>query len=69
MKFVKSSVAAEIRRVRIDHAKRLLANSEMSISQIALVTGLGTGHQMARVFRREVKMSPQEYRSQFIDHS
>lgn len=61
------SIAAEIRRVRIDHAKRLLASSELAVGQIARATGFGTPHQLARVFRREVDLSPNEYRKQFID--
>jgi LacI family transcriptional regulator len=61
------SVAAETRRVRLDHAKRLLASSEMRIGMIARMTGFGTSHQLARVFRRELDLSPNEYREQFID--
>ncbi len=58
------TVASEIRRVRIDHAKRLLAGSSSTIAQIARATGFETSNQLARVFRREVKMSPREYRVQ-----
>ncbi len=58
------TVAAEIRRVRIDHAKRLLAGSALTITQIARATGFVTSNQLARVFRREVEMSPREYRVQ-----
>ncbi|NQU22801.1 MAG: helix-turn-helix transcriptional regulator [Candidatus Nealsonbacteria bacterium] len=61
------TVSAEIRRVRIDHAKRLLAGSKMSIAQIAQVVGFGTAQYMARVFRREADVSPSEYRRQFAD--
>jgi LacI family transcriptional regulator len=60
-------IAAEIRRVRIDHAKRLLASSDSTVAQIARTTGFGTPHQLARVFRRELEMSPKEYREQFTD--
>ena len=56
------TVAAEIRRVRIDHAKRLLAGSDAAITQIARATGFVTSNQLARVFRREVKSTPGEYR-------
>jgi LacI family transcriptional regulator len=63
------SVAAEIRRVRIGHAKRLLASSKLTVAQISHMTGIGVAHQLARVFRREVGLSPLEYREQFIDRS
>ncbi len=61
-KYLGHAVAAEIRRVRIDQAKRLLANSELSIGQIARVAGFGAAQQMARVFRRETGASPSEFR-------
>ncbi len=61
------SVGAEIRRVRLDQAKRLLASSDESIKQIARLTGIGTAQQFARVFRREIGMSPREYRGQFVE--
>ena len=58
------TVAAELRRVRIDHAKRLLAGSDSPIADVAKATGFATSNQLARVFRREVKMTPREYRTQ-----
>jgi LacI family transcriptional regulator len=64
-KHVGRSVAAEIRRMRIDQAKRLLASSEVSIFTVASLTGIGTPQQFARLFRREVGVSPREYRKQF----
>jgi LacI family transcriptional regulator len=64
--YVGRSVAAEIRRVRMDHARRLLANSDQSIAQIARLTGIGTAHHFARLFRREFGISPSEYRKQFL---
>ena len=64
-KHVGRSVAAEIRRVRMDHAQRLLAGSEMSIAQVAQQSGIGTAQHFARLFRREFGISPREYREQF----
>jgi len=61
------TVAAEIRRVRLEQAKRLLASSDESIARIGRLTGIGTPQQFARVFRREVGISPSEYRGQFVD--
>ena len=66
---VAHSIAAEIRRVRIDHAKRLLSSSQLTVGMIAASAGFGTSHQLARVFRREVEMSPKEYRNQYIDRA
>ena len=61
------TVAAEIRRVRLEHAKRLLASSDESIGRIGRLTGIGEPQQFSRVFRREVGVSPREYRSRFVD--
>ena len=69
VKRVGHPVAAEIRRVRIDHAKRLLAGTKMTMSQIARSAGFSSAHQLARVFRRELNQSPREYRRQFADQS
>ncbi len=57
------SVAAEVRRVRLEQAKRLLASGTEPIAQVARLAGLGTPQQFARVFRREVGATPREYRS------
>lgn len=64
-RYLTHSVAAEIRRVRVDHAKRLLSGSRLTVERISRDTGFNTPQQMARVFRREVDLSPIEYRSQF----
>ncbi len=63
------SVGAEIRRVRVEHAKRLLASSELSCSQIATLVGFGTAQYMARVFGQELRVSPSQYRGQFGEPS
>ena len=58
------SVASEMRRVRIEHAKRLLAGRELSIAGIARVAGFSSNAQMSRVFQRELGVTPREYRRQ-----
>lgn len=61
------TVAAEIRRVRLDQAKRLLAGSNESIAAIGRLTGIGGAQQFSRVFHREVGISPRDYRRKFVD--
>lgn len=56
------SIAAEIRRVRIERAKRELAQTDESIKSIARSVGFGTPMQMYQVFSREVGITPTEYR-------
>lgn len=58
------SPAAEIRRLRLDYAKRLLIDSDLLIGQIAVESGFERAEVLARVFRRELEMTPSEYRQQ-----
>ena len=57
-------IAAEIRRLRIERAKRELVQSDRRLSDIARDTGFGESIRMCEVFRREVGMTPSEYRKQ-----
>ena len=55
-------VAAEIRRLRIERAKRQLVQTDLPIFQIAADAGFGDTKQMDQVFRRELELSPSQYR-------
>lgn len=58
------SVLAEIRRVRVDRIARMLAETNLTVSQIALELGFeGTEH-VARYFRRERGMTPLAFRQE-----
>ena len=63
-KTIQRPVATEIRRVRIERAKRELAQSERSLAAIARDVGFGTIQRLYEVFRREVGVAPGEYRLQ-----
>lgn len=65
-KVLDSSIAQEIRRVRIERAKRELVQGERSIMEIARHCGFGESKRMGEVFRRELGMSPGEYRKQIL---
>ena len=56
------SVAAEVRRLRLLKAKRLLAETDMQIKQIARETGFRDPVRMYEVFVREESQTPSEYR-------
>ncbi len=58
------SVATEIRRVRIERAKRELAQSKRSLKEIARSVGFGEAIRMYEVFCRELGVSPSKYRHQ-----
>ena len=50
-------------RARIENAKQSLANSVLSISEVADLTGFGSLSQFNRTFRRYAGCSPKEYRA------
>ena len=53
-----------IHTTRIDHIKRLLRSTNMSLEDIARKTGYYDRYSMSRVFRRYVGMPPSDYRRQ-----
>jgi LacI family transcriptional regulator len=63
-KSLKRPIATEIRRVRIERAKRELAQSERPLAAIARDVGFGSIQRMYEVFRRELGIAPGEYRNQ-----
>ena len=65
----KKSVHDEIRRVRVERATRMLIETDLSISQIALALGFPSDKHIARYFRREKGMTPQQYRQKFCRRS
>jgi LacI family transcriptional regulator len=58
------SPAAEIRRVRIERAKQLLTETQLSVAQVALASGFNFVEAMNVVFRREAGVTPTQYRRQ-----
>jgi LacI family transcriptional regulator len=55
-------IAEEITRQRIEEAKRLLTGTEQKVDRIARLAGFAGGERMSKVFRREVGMTPGEFR-------
>ncbi len=62
------SPAEEIRRVRIERAKQLLATTDLAIPKVAKASGFGTGEYLATLFRQEVGMTPLKYRAAARGH-
>ncbi|MBN1123884.1 MAG: DNA-binding transcriptional regulator [Sedimentisphaerales bacterium] len=56
------SVHEEIRRVRIDQIVTMLLETDLSIAEIAFRLGFPGVEHIARYFRKEKSMSPQEFR-------
>ncbi|TWT80307.1 Xylose operon regulatory protein [Planctomycetes bacterium CA13] len=57
------SPKAEIQRIRLDHAKRMLQGNQ-SIANVAAACGFKTSQYFANVFQREFEMTPGQWRQQ-----
>ena len=62
IKLLSRTPAAEIRRVRIEDAKRLLIESDGSIAEVAQAAGFSQQDLFSRTFRAAVGMPPREFR-------
>jgi LacI family transcriptional regulator len=54
--------AAEIRRVRLEHARRLVAHGDLPIGEVAQRCGFGHVESLTRAFRRAYRQTPAAYR-------
>ncbi len=52
----------EVERQRLDHARRLLVETDQKISGIARDAGFGDPRNMYVIFRKRLKMTPTEFR-------
>jgi LacI family transcriptional regulator len=62
---LKRSVYQEIRRVRVEQVAQMLLETTMPVYKIALTLGYSSSEHIARPFRKEKGMSPQEYRRRY----
>jgi LacI family transcriptional regulator len=58
------SPAAEIRRMQIEIAKRVLVESNEPVSRVAIAAGFGNTKRLAQTFRRETGVTPSLFRQQ-----
>jgi LacI family transcriptional regulator len=56
------SPAAEIRRVRLERARRLLAEQDLPLSEVAVRSGFDSVEVLTRTFRRTYQQTPTAYR-------
>jgi len=64
-KYVGRPMLGEIRRVRIERAKRLLSTTELSVEEIAQHCGFPTATKLGIAFRREAGSTPGTYRKKY----
>lgn len=59
------SPAAFVAAMRLDHARRLLATTELSVASVAHASGYASAEAMHHVFRVRLGVTPGDYRSRF----
>jgi LacI family transcriptional regulator len=64
MQVLHRTPAGEIRRVHLDRAKRLLAETDLSIPDVAEAAGYGSPEYLAGIFRAELDTTPLKYRKE-----
>jgi LacI family transcriptional regulator len=64
-KLVGRTPALELRRVRLELAKRLLVDTRDPVTNIVFAAGFNSRQVFSTLFRRETGMTPTEYRRQF----
>jgi len=62
---INKSIYQEIRKHNVNHICKILAESNMSINDIAIKSGHPTIGNLARYFKQETNMSPSKYRKEF----
>jgi LacI family transcriptional regulator len=67
-KHVGRTMAKEIARKRIEHACKLLSDTNIKLSKLAVQSGFSSAERMAKVFHRELHMSPMAWRRQAREH-
>ncbi|MDY0166438.1 MAG: DNA-binding transcriptional regulator [Thermoguttaceae bacterium] len=60
--------AAEIRRVHLERARELLAETNLAIPLVAQKSGFGSPEYLAYIFKKETGLSPRQYRTQVRGH-
>jgi LacI family transcriptional regulator len=59
------SLHEEIRRVQLERAMRLLADTDLPIDRVAEAAGLSASSELSQAFRRQLGITPSQYRKQF----
>lgn len=63
--YLNTSILQEIRRVRSQKIAQMLVETNLSVTQIALELGFQGDEHIARYFRKEMMMSPLQYRKKY----
>jgi LacI family transcriptional regulator len=58
------TLLGELRRVRLERARRLLLETDLSLSRVASAAGYSSESYLTQVFRQELGQTPARYRRQ-----
>jgi LacI family transcriptional regulator len=59
------TILAEVQRIRLNHAKRMLRETDLPIPQVAESSGYRSASYLTQVFRKEIGATPARYRSRY----
>lgn len=65
-KYVGHSMRSELTRLRIEHAIKLLRSTDLKLMAIADESGFSSLEHMSRIFKRELNISPGNYRKSSV---
>lgn len=65
---VQSNIARYIINLRMEKAKELLMDRRLNISEIAVAVGFENKRYFSEVFKKEMKMTPREFRQQGVEN-
>ena len=60
------SIMESVRRVRVEHARKLLAEPTLSIKEVAAACGFADPYHFSKVFRKIDGLPPSEYRASVL---
>jgi LacI family transcriptional regulator len=63
-KAIGKTIREEIQQIRLEHAKRMLRETDLPIAQIAEASGYNSPSYLTQVFRKEIGVTPAKYRGQ-----
>ncbi len=66
VRYVGHSMAEELERRRVEHAQRLLASSDLKMTEVARRSGFGSADRMGRVFMRKLNTTPSDFRNSIL---
>ena len=64
-KELSASPSEFVERIRIDHARRVLLETDAQIESVAIQCGFGSLRRMDRAFSRAISATPTEFRARF----